>query len=247
MIKYNQSFKIPYYEADKHSSLSPISLLQYLGEVSMIHNGLLVDFEEMAKLNFGWMLNRWKVKMDKYPNAGEKLRIETWISEVDKFYAYREFIIYDEKNVELGKATAIWIFLDMKRKRPIRIKEEHYSLENVFDKKIFNEFHRFDANIEVDNNIDFHIRKSDIDYNDHVNNTKYLEWIIETIPDDVYKNYILSEFEILYKKEVKYPNTILTGIKEINNQDEERSYVHKIVDKNSKEEKTLGLSIWKKK
>lgn len=247
MIIYNQSFTIPYYESDKYGKLEPVSLLKYLGEVSMIHNILLVDHEQMERLNYGWMLHRWKVIVDTYPKAGETIRIETWISEVDKFYAHREFIIYNEDNLELGKATAIWIFLDMNRKRPIRIKEEHYDLGNILKKKVFNEFYKFRSNVKTDNPIDFHIRKSDIDYNDHVNNAKYLEWIMETIPEEIYENYILSEVEIQYKKEIKYPNTILSESKEINNLGGEIKYIHKIVEKESNEENTLGLSKWKKK
>lgn len=244
-MKYNQNFKIPYYETDKYGELRPVSLLKYLGEVSMIHNTLLVDMEEMKRLNYGWMLNRWKVKIDRYPKGGENIRIETWISGAEKFYAYREFIIYDEEDLEIGKVSAVWIFMDMNRKRPIRIQSEHYDLKNILNLKNFSGYYRFQSNIEVSNIIDFHIRKSDIDYNDHVNNSKYLEWMVETIPDNIYRNYMLSEFEIIYKKEIKYPNTILSGNKEVENLGDEIKYIHKIVDKEFQEEKSLGISKWK--
>lgn len=247
MIIYNQEFKIPYYDTDKYGELRPVNLIKYLGELSMIHNSLLVDLEELAKLNFGWMLNRWKVKVERYPRAGETIRIKSWISGVDKFYAYREFLVYDEENLVIGKATAIWIFIDMKRKRPIRITDDHYNLGNILNERVFHSFHRFNSDIDLGNLTDFHIRKGDIDYNDHVNNIKYLEWMIETIPDEIYKNYILSEFEIQYKKEIKYPNTILSGNKKLDAANGEINYLHKIVDKESRDEKSSGLSRWKTK
>lgn len=247
MIKYKQNFKVAYYESDKEGKLSPTSLLKYLGEVSMIHNALLVDLKEMEKLNYGWMLNRWKVKIDKYPKAEESIKIESWISEVDKFYAYREFIIYDEENFKIGEATAIWIFIDMNRKRPIRIKSDYYNMDNIFKSKIFRQFHRFKPNIEIDNSIEFSIRRSDIDYNNHVNNVKYLEWIVESIPDEINEKYILNEFEILYKKEIKYPDSIFSGSKEITRLEDSLSYTHRIMNKDFNEEKTLGITKWIKK
>lgn len=247
MIKYKQNFKIPYYDSDKYGKLTPISLLKYLGEVSLIHNSYLVDLKEMEKLNYGWMLNRWKVKINEYPNAGETIKIESWISSVDKFYAYREFIIYNEKDIIIGEATAIWIFIDMNRKRPIRITSEYYNMDNILEKKVFKEFYRFKSNIEINDYVDFNIRKSDIDYNNHANNVKYLEWMLESMSDKIYKDYILKEFEIQYKKEIKYPDIIYSSSEEISKLGEYNQYLHKIIDKDLKEEKSLGLSKWIKR
>ena len=245
MIKYNETIKIPYYDTNKDHKLSPVTLLKYLGEISIIHNSMLADIKEMESLNFGWMLNRWKVKMDKYPRGGDTIRIESWISGFEKFYANREFIIYNEENLEIGKATAVWIFIDMNRMKPIRITDKYYNLSNTIDHKIFNEFQRFPLNVEMDINVDFNIRRSDIDSNEHVNNTRYLEWMIESIPENVYDTCTLSEFEIQYKKEIKYPNEILVGAKEINNNVNENEYIHHIIQVESEGQNATGLTKWK--
>lgn len=247
MIKYNEIIKIPYYDTDKDHKLSSVTLLKYLAELSVVHNSMLVDNEKMESLNFGWMLNRWKVKIDKYPKGGESIRIESWISGFEKFYANREFIIYNEANLEIAKATAVWIFLDMNRMRPIRITDKYYNLNNILDHKMFNEFERFSLNMEIDSNMDFSIRRSDIDSNNHVNNTKYLEWMIESIPEDVYDTCTLNEFEIQYKKEIKYPNEIVVGSKLINNKTNEKEYIHHIIQGESEEQNAAGLTKWKMK
>ncbi len=244
MIKYNEKIKIPYYDTDRKHKLSPVTLLKYLGEISVIHNSLLGDINEMESLNFGWMLNRWRVKIDKYPEGGETIRVESWISGFEKFYANREFIIYDEENLQIGKATAVWIFIDMNRMRPIRITDKHYNLNKTLDHKVFNEFKRFPLNMEADNNKDFDIRRSDIDSNNHVNNTKYLEWIIESIPEDVYQRSTLSEFEIQYKKEIKYPDKIVVGSKAIENNRDKKEYIHHIVEGSAGQQNAAGLTKW---
>lgn len=244
MIKYNKTIKIPYYDTDKNHKLSPVTLLKYLGEISIIHNSMLADINEMKSLNFGWMLNRWRVKVDKYPKGGEAIRIESWISGFEKFYANREFIIYDEENLEIGKATAVWIFIDMNRMRPIRITDEYYNLSNTLDNKIFEEFERFPLNMEIDLNMNFNIRRSDIDSNEHVNNTKYLEWMIESVPEEVYDTCSLMEFEIQYKKEIKYPKEILVGAKEINPKTSDNEYIHHIIEGRPENQNAAGLTKW---
>lgn len=244
MIKYNEKIKIPYYDTDRNHKLKPITLLKYLGEISIVHNSKSADINKMESLNFAWMLNRWKVKIEKYPKAGETIRVESWISGFEKFYANREFIIYDEENLEIGKATAVWIFIDMNRMRPIRITDKHYNLSNILDHKIFNEFERFPLNVDINSNIEFNIRRSDIDSNNHVNNTKYLDWIIESVPEDIYNTYTLGEIEIQYKKEIKYPNKIVIGSKLIDNKVNKKEYIHYIIQEGSEEQNAVGLTKW---
>ena len=52
MTKYNKEFKIPYYESDKYGKITPLSLLEYLGETSVSHNDDLgFDIERLKSLN----------------------------------------------------------------------------------------------------------------------------------------------------------------------------------------------------
>lgn len=245
--KYKKTFIIPYYEADKNKKATPLSILAYLGETSGAHTDAIgYNVETLKELNYGWMLNRWRVKIDRYPEVGEKIGIETWSSNIDRFYANREFIIYDDKNIEICRASTVWIFIDMVRKRPIRIPLDFIQAVKPIEQRNFREFYDFKKEVDLEDFIDFRVRRTDIDYNNHVNNIKYLSWMLETIPCHVYENYILKEFEILYKKESIYGNTILSGIHEINNLEDEHHYFHGIIDKDSGENHAMGLTKWEK-
>lgn len=39
------------------------------------------------------------------------------------------------------------------------------------------------------------------DMNNHVNNTAYLTWIVDSIPNEVLQNYIIAQYEVDYKAE----------------------------------------------
>lgn len=247
MSKYRKTFYIPNYDTDKHRRATPMAILTYLGETSGAHTdhiGFSVD--SLKDINYGWMLNRWKVKINRYPSVKEKITIETWSSGIDRFYATREFVIYDEENLVIGKASTVWIFLNMEKKKPIRIPAEFNELINPIEEKTFDDFFDFKKDMKVEEYIDFHVRRSDIDYNNHVNNAKYLSWMLETIPEHVYENYMLNEFEILYKKETTYGNTILSGSNELDKSENIYKYFHKILDINNEESHSLGITIWKK-
>lgn len=247
MVKYRKDFQIPYYEADKNGKATPLSMLNYLGETSGAHTDSLgLNVEKLKKINCGWMLNRWKVRIDRYPNVKEKITIETWSSGMDRFYATREFIIYDEDDLEIGRASTLWIFIDMTKKRPIRIPADFIETIKPIEVRTFYEFYDFNKEISMKNYIDFHVRRSDIDYNNHVNNAKYLSWMIETIPEYVFENYMLHEFEIIYKKETTYGNTIMAGSDELDKSEDEFSIIHTIMDDEIKETHSMGMTKWNK-
>lgn len=244
-IKYRKEFIIPYYDSDKNGTVFPTSLLAYMGETSSFHSDFLgVGINELRKRNYGWMLNRWKVIFHRYPKVKEKIIVETWTSGFDKFYATREFVIFDENNKIVGQATTLWIFLDIIRKRPIRIPKEFNDIYDILDEKLLHNFYDFNQDFIEDKKLIFNVRKSDIDYNNHVNNVKYLNWMLEVVPDNIEDDYLLSEFDILYKKEVTYGNQIQSLLsKEIG--EEYKEFIHRI--NGDEEVSCLGRTVWNKK
>lgn len=242
------TFHVPYYDTDKDGKVTPYNILRYFEETSSSHTDAFSTREEKGNnLNYGWMLYRWKVKINKYPKAKDKIYIETWISKLDRFYIYREFKMLNEENEILGLGSTVWIMVDMKMKRPVRISKTFIEKSKIIDERNFTEFENFREKLDIEDYIEFKVRRSDIDYNNHVNNTKYLLWIVEVVPRDIYENYILSEFEIVYKKEIKYGHTILSKYTENDTKGEGVSYTHKISGKPNKIDHAYGKTKWIKK
>lgn len=246
MSKYIKKFHIPYYDGDKEGYIRPINILKYFGETSGEETNKLLGKNEYST-NYGWMLYRWKIKVNKYPKVKEDVYVKTWVSKLDRFYAFREFILFDKDENIIAKASTVWICVDMNKKRPIRISKEYIEATKIVDEANFKEFQDFKGNLEISSYIDFKVRRSDIDYNNHVNNTKYLSWIIESMTEDIYNDYRLSEFEIIYKKEIKYGDIISTGYSLENREQESLNFIHKITDIKRNEEHSLAKTKWTKK
>ncbi|WFA09373.1 acyl-ACP thioesterase domain-containing protein [Tissierella sp. Yu-01] len=242
MSKYTKEFIIPYYDTNKNGFVRPESLLSYMGETSSLHSDFLgVGIEALVKHNVVWMLNRWRVRFYKYPKALDKVTIGTWSSGINRFYATREFVIYDEDNEKVVEATTQWVFLDTLKKRPIRVPQELSQIYGTVVEKNLHDFYDFKDEFSTTSGIDFHVRKSDIDYNHHVNNVKYLNWMLEAIPSDIDDKYKLYELDIQYKKEIKLGSTINSSLTE--NREENFTYLHKITD--GEELNAYGRTVWK--
>jgi len=242
MSKYRKEFIIPYYEADRYGFIRPTTILTYMGETSSFHSesvGLGVD--ELKKNNHGWMLNRWKVRINSYPRVRDKIYIDTWASDFDKFYGNREFVIYDKDNNELVRASSLWVFLDILKKRPKRVPIDFYNKYNMVDEKAFPSFFDFENEYVTEEEMDFCVRKSDIDYNNHVNNVKYLNWMLEAIPVEIDDNYKLKEIDINYKKEIKLGNKIKSSYSKYE-EAEGNTFIHQITTDG--ELNAYGRTIW---
>ncbi|TJX14173.1 acyl-ACP thioesterase [Tissierella creatinini] len=243
MSKYRKKFIIPYYDGDKDGYIRPENLLAYLGETSNLHSDSIgLGLKELKSSNYCWILNRWRARFFKHPRVRDEITIETWCSGIDKFYASREFAVYDKDEDIIFKGSTQWVFLDLNKGRPVRVPEEVGKPYGECKDKLLEDFYDFRKDYEVEKGLEFHVRRSDIDSNKHVNNVKYLNWILEAVPDDIVDKHRLYDLDIFYKKEVKQGNTIessiLQDVKELN-----PTFLHKIT--NEKEIHALGRTLWK--
>lgn len=245
MNKYTKKINIPFYDGDKNGDVRAENILKYFGETSSEETEKLVAEKEI-EFKFGWMLYRWKVEIMEYPRVKEDVYVETWVSKFDRFYAFREFALLDKNKNIIAKASTVWLCIDMDKKRPVRIPTEYSDNIYGFGEANFKSFYDFKDSLDINGFSKFKVRRSDIDYNNHVNNTKYLSWMIESMTDKVYNDYRLSAFEIIYKKEVKYGDTISTGYVLETRNDCRLEFNHLISDFD-REEHSLGKTIWLKK
>ena len=54
---------------------------------------------------------------------------------------------------------------------------------------------------KADNENIFKVRYGDIDSNMHVNNVRYVEWAVESLPLETVLNYELKELNVVFEKE----------------------------------------------
>lgn len=246
MNRFTKKINIPYYDGDKNGNIRPENILKYFGETSSEETEKLV-VEKEIEYEFGWMLYRWKVEILDYPKVKEDVYVKTWVSKLDRFYAFREFALLDKDENLMAKASTVWLCIDMDKKRPIRIPDEYSDNMQILGDPNFKSFYDFKDDLNIDSFIDFTVRRSDIDYNNHVNNTHYLEWIVESMTEDIYNNYNLSAFEIIYKKEIKYGDAIATGFVLESRDAGVLVFNHLISDFDREEEHAFGKTTWTKR
>ncbi|MBV4422717.1 acyl-[acyl-carrier-protein] thioesterase [Clostridium tyrobutyricum] len=242
-----KEFEINYYEVDFKKQLLITSLMNYFDDVATkqsedIGGGL----DYMRNKGIAWVLYKWDITIKRYPMFREKIKVRTSSYSLKKFYGYRTFEVFDKNNDVICSANSVWLLIDINKRRAKRITEDIYKMYGLTEKDnkpLIIENVRLPEKFDFERHFD--VRYSDIDTNNHVNNVKYVDWAIETVPIDIVLNYSLENLNITYKKEAVYGENVKSSTKV---QKTDCGYIglHKISD-NSDKELCVIKTVWKNK
>lgn len=191
--------------------LSNTSLLSYLEDVACMHSEIAgYGVSNMEEVKRTWVLLSWKIKVIKRPKFNDTVKVKTWSRLIDKFYAFRDFEIYNQNDEVIGIATSKWIFIDIEKGKIVKVTDEvssKYETESVavFEEK---DLEKLEEPQDFINKVNYKITKNMIDVNNHLHNIYYLDVAKEILPDEVAVLREPSEFEVMYKHEVKLGETV---------------------------------------
>lgn len=240
---------VPYYEINRHREASAPAVFNYLEEAAIRHSetvGCGIDW--LLSQGLGWMLTRWTLQMERYPKWQEIIEIQTWPSNFERFYATREFTVTGSCGEPIGLATSRWIFLDLNRKRPVRVPPElmaRYGESPV--RALEDDFSDLPAPDEQSGALPFRVRQSDIDTNEHVNNTRYVDWMMETVPPAAQHDLFPYRVEVAYKRETEYGAAVMSAITELPGPPGEMRFIHRISSQNDGLELATARTLWRKR
>lgn len=191
--------------------LKNTALLSYLEDVGGIHSNIAgFGLNDIPTTGKSWILLNWEIEMYERPKYADTITVSTWSRKIDKLYAYRDFEIKNEEGKIIGIATSKWILYDINNSKIAKMSDEirkAYTEENkqVFDKETLL---KLKIPEKFENCVEFIVNKNLIDINNHLHNIYYVDIANEVIPNEVLKNNELNNVKIMYKKEIKYGETV---------------------------------------
>ncbi|ABR32877.1 acyl-[acyl-carrier-protein] thioesterase [Clostridium beijerinckii] len=233
MLSIDKEYEINYYDIDLNWQLMFTSVMN-LFQDTFVHmsENLGRGIRYLNSINLTWMVNKWEINMYEYPTYNEKIKVRMTPIAYRKSLMNIQFEIFNSRGKKVADAFSLWILLDMKQKIPCRNKFEDmfevYGLKASENK--INTMKKINISKNLINTKKLNVGYCDIDTNGHVNNVKYLYWILDTISEDIVKDYKITKLRISYKKSANYSDIItLSFTKNIENK--LIVYSHKIADK----------------
>ena len=144
------------------------------------------------------------VEMERYPDEYETYQIETWISDVNRLMSTRNFILYDLKGNVIGKACTNWSMIDFKTRQPLDLRNIGQYQAAIMPKDPPIERPAKITKVNGTISESHLIRYSDIDFNQHTNSMKYVQWMVDMLPLQKFTGQRLCRLDINFLHETRY-------------------------------------------
>ena len=177
------AFTVRSYEAGISNHVTLPTLCNYMQEAAGISAARLGwGIQALQAEGITWMLSRLRVSVSRYVPWGTTITVRTWPSGTKgRLIAKRCFLGLDEKGDELFRASSEWLYVDMAAQKIAKLPETFGDLvpPGTPDFELSDIGGKFAHLPQVDGSADVLTRYSDLDFNDHVNNVHYVEWMLE--------------------------------------------------------------------
>ncbi|MBN1482139.1 hypothetical protein EH223_07775 [candidate division KSB1 bacterium] len=237
------TYKIHSYESDLTTRASSAALLQFMQESAWNHaEHLELGYSHLFEKNLAWVLARLSLHTSSLPTWHSTIKLETFPSGLDKLFAYRDFRILDSAGNPLAVGTTTWLVIDIERRRPQRT-ESYFHVRDWGDyAHAFPGFApKVDSVSQPDSISRRTVRFSHLDVNGHVNNVKYLEFVLDAFPLDFLTNNMLVTLDMNFINEALYDDTVA-----IHTQHIQDYYLHSLFRDNGKTELCRLKTRWRK-
>lgn len=180
---FNETFDLPAAGGDDSELTRLLALLDGMMEAAGRHAEKLgVGVRELHAKGLTWVLARLHVKVEQIPGAGQSVHIATWPSGRHRLFAVRDFHLTDSSGTEILRTTSAWALMNMETRRPARLDPHLPMFTRHPERMIVDDFPPLPPVQQGNSQASFRAVATDIDINNHVNNTVYLDWALRAIP-----------------------------------------------------------------
>lgn len=192
-------------ELDVRSRMGVRPLCDLLQEAASEHAALLgAGVGDLAAQGIAWVLVGWRLEVSRFPAWREEVLVETWPCARTERTADRDYLLFSASGELLARAASAWMMIDLARRRPVRLPsalrdvalaERPRALDGGCSRPAWPGGEA--AAVEVA------ARRADLDANDHVRNTAYLDWLAEGIPAGLAARWVPRTLAVSFRAEAR--------------------------------------------
>ena len=223
-MKFTYKIKTNWHDTDANRCVRPSKIVEYMQETAnrqCEESGLPLDWLRDDH-GLAFILGAISLNLRKPLHAYEEIEVRTWCREAKSYIFNRYFEIVRDGEV-VAEAASTWVLVDLDKKTMVRA--DHY---DIFDGKFYYDEPVDPATLlkkaRVPKEIELHevgkrkIVYSDIDYNMHMNNTRYPDMLCDHIDElsSTETPMRIAQLSLSYLKESSLGATLTVSRSEIN-------------------------------
>lgn len=208
---WRDEYLVHWHEAGLDGKVRMSSLCNYLQETAGRHAEKMgFGFDDVRKRNEVWVIIGLMVRVLRYPSWGEVITVETWPKGLDRLLAFRDFRITDGSGEVIGAATSSWMIIDKTSRRPKPVDVVKHALHLATPQDVLQENPPHLQPLSYPENIHLHkVAYSELDHNGHVNNTRYIDWCLDSYSSDWHRENRIRTMTVNFLSETRIGDHII--------------------------------------
>lgn len=214
-------------DVDFTGTLKISALFKYFQELASSHADVLgfgIDVIS-TKHNVTWVLVKIKVDIEKLPKWNDEIEIETWPLKPKRFEFMRDYIVRDSEGNVIIRAISDWVIMDistreLKKAELIELQTSNYNDARAIDQRLA-KLRPFGTPEPAYKKT---IRYSDIDINEHLTNSRYVDYIMDCFPCESHKAYRVKSIQVNFVNEA-LPGETINLYRDISGLDSDSVYI----------------------
>ncbi|MEG2295330.1 MAG: thioesterase [Oscillospiraceae bacterium] len=217
---YEQKIKIPPFECDMNGT---IHLARMMGHMQEIANAQLtiinLSYEKLAQDNMAFLLSSVGIKVNSLPKMEQEIVMTTYPEPSQGAKFYRTVIVKDTNGSILLVAKTVWLLVDIKNRKILRpnifLDKYDYATQQCNLNLDYLVKYKKPKNYRLDDLGCYKVRYSDIDVNNHVNNAKYIEIVLDALPAEIVTTKKIDTVFVGFTLEAKLNDVIKLDVVQI--------------------------------
>ncbi len=243
---YRETFRVRAGETDPRGRVSVLTIADWMQELAdrdALAKGFAVD--QLFRRGLTWVLARLMIRFESVPRWRESVTAETWPSSAAERRTTRDFRFTRENGASAAVATTSWRVLDLKTRRPVDVPREILDLVPESERALCFGDGTLSRPESPDWEKIYDVRLSDLDINRHVNNVVYLDWALEPVPLDMWREFELAEVELRFMSEGRLGDRVICRAQQMEDGDAP-AYRHQVLRERDGREMAVARSVWRR-
>ena len=242
---FEKVFGVPYYGLDQNGRLKPEILPEFFQEIAARHaTSVGIGVENLLERGMTWVLRRYRINI-RDCRICRDITVKTWFEPQRNLMSVRAFEAFSPDGVSIADAWSAWIVLDLQKMRPVRLDralpQAYFAATDPTGEPIDSKLP--DADGACDHEKTFEVRRRELDLNGHANHTAYLDWALESVPDEAVSGYFPVRFDAEYISSARREHVVVRTKKTL---DAPLTFRHRIFAQASNAETARVVTEWRR-
>lgn len=207
---YTLDYTVLAHEIDFTKHFKPVNLFALLLTSAGIDSELKGSgIDTMHQAGCTWVLSRVAIEIVKQPYQLDKFTLETWVEGNNKLINTRNFLATYPNGEIAVRACSYWSMIDMNNRKVMSLENNPFVAKFPINPTTAGiEAPARVAEVKEGTTTPYTISYNDIDYNQHANSVRYLQWVLDTYSLQQFIDKKLQRIDINYQHEAAFGTNV---------------------------------------